>query len=152
MEHRLRAMIFWALIALAAPSPAQAGPKEDAYIAVDQWAAAFNAGDVEKIVAAYTPDALVLGTISPSLASKPDDLRKYFGTSAAAKSQVKIGDFSTLVLSDGAVVFTGFYEFSRPRDGQTVVTPSRFTFVAVKRGDSWKLLHHHSSVRPKPPQ
>ena len=140
------------LVILAVPSLALAGPKEDAYAAIEAWVAAFNAGDLDKILAAYTPDALVLGTLSPSLASKPDDLRSYFGAAVAAKSQVRIVDAYPVVLSDEAVVFTGFYTFSRPRDGQMVDIPSRFTFVVERRGGIWKLVHHHSSLKPQPSQ
>jgi uncharacterized protein (TIGR02246 family) len=140
------------LLAVLGGSPVQAGPKEDAYAAVEQWAAAVNAADVERIVAAYTSDALVLGTVSPSLASKPDEIRTYFGPGARAKVQVKMGDSAAAVLSDGAVAFVGFYEFSRIQDGQTITIPARFTFVSVKRDGAWKLALHHSSPRPKPAQ
>jgi uncharacterized protein (TIGR02246 family) len=140
-----------ALLALSAGS-AKAGSKEDAYKSVEQWAAAFNAHDVEKTVAIFTPDALVLGTLSPSLATKPDELRKYFGASAAAKSEVQLGESSAIVLSDAAVEFVGFYEFSRPKDGQIAKTPARFTILATKRDGVWKIAHLHSSARPKPRQ
>jgi uncharacterized protein (TIGR02246 family) len=141
-----------ALLTLSTGPSVQAGSKEDAFAAVEQWVAAFNAHDVEKVVATFAPDALVLGTLSPTLATTPDDLRKYFGASAAAKSEVRLGESSAIVLSDNAVEFIGFYEFSRPKDGQTVTTPARFTILATKRDGVWKIGHLHSSARPKPPQ
>ena len=55
--------------------PALADEREDAYAGVERWSAAFNSGDVEQIVRVYTDDALVLGTLSPGMISKPDDLR-----------------------------------------------------------------------------
>lgn len=143
-------VLVFAFLALTVPSIGKAGTKEDAYGAVEQWAAAFNASDVERIVASYTPDALLLGTVSPTLASSPDDLRKYFSPAAAAKAQVKIGEYSAIVISDSTVIFAGFYEFSRMQDGQPVVVPARFSLLAVKRDGKWMLAHHHSSVRPKP--
>ena len=152
IKRQVVALALFALAGLVTPSWAFGGTKEDAYAAVEHWAAAFNAGEVENILATYTPDALVLGTLSPSLASKPDDLRAYFGAAAAAKSQVRLGESSAIVLSNEAVVFTGFYEFSRPKEGQTVTFPSRFTFVVEKRNEAWKIVHHHSSLRPQPPQ
>ena len=131
---------------------ALAGPKEDAYQTVEKWAAAFNSSDVEKVVALYSEDALVLGTLSPTLASKPDDLRHYFARSAAAKSHVTLGESAASVLSPDAVAFEGFYEFSRPgKDGAApAVNPARYSFVVVKRGSEWKIVQHHSSPRPKP--
>lgn len=142
------------LFAIAATSePVFADQKADAYAAVEHWADAFNSGDVEKIVGTYTADALVLGTVSPKLASKPDDLRAYFKPAVAAKFQVRLGDHSALPLSNDAVVIAGFYEFSRVgADDQPVVIPARFTFVLLKKGDVWQIAHHHSSPKPKPPQ
>jgi hypothetical protein len=89
---------------------------------VERWSEAFNSGDVEQIVRMYTNDALVLGTLSPGMTSKPDDLRAYFKASAAAKLQVKLGDHSTVALAEDAVAIAGFYDFSRPAaDGQPAV-------------------------------
>jgi hypothetical protein len=63
-----------------------------------------------------------------------------------------MGKSSAIVLAGDAVAFTGFYEFSRTRDGEQVVIPARFTFIVVRRDGDWKIVHHHSSARPKPPQ
>jgi uncharacterized protein (TIGR02246 family) len=127
--------------------PALADEREDAYAGVERWSAAFNSGDVEQLVRMYTDDALVLGTLSPGMISKPDDLRAYFKAAADAKLQVKLGDHSAVAVADDAVAIAGFYDFSRPAaDGQPVV-PARFSFVMVKKDGIWKIGHHHSSVR-----
>jgi hypothetical protein len=57
-----------------------------------------------------------------------------------------------VVLSDTAVLGTGFYEFTAMRDGKPVPSPSRFTMIVVKRGADWMIAHHHSSRRPEPPK
>jgi len=152
MASRIAGMILGGLLALAMALPCHAGPREDAFGMVDEWAAAFNSGDVEKIVALYAPEALVLGTVSPTLATTPDDLRKYFGASSAAKSQVVLGERAAAVLNNDATIMTGFYELSRLVNGQKVVTPARFTFILVRREEGWRIVHQHSSVRPKAPQ
>ena len=151
MSRGIAQITFIILVILTLPSRGHAGTEEDAYAVIQKWAAAFNAGDLRGVVGAYAPDALVFGTASPSLATNPADLRTYFGTALAAKTQVKMADVSAVVLSNDAVVFAGFYEFSSLQDGQPVLIPARFSFVLVKRDDGdWKILHHHSSVRPKP--
>jgi uncharacterized protein (TIGR02246 family) len=133
--------------------PALADEREDVYAGVERWSAAFNSGDVEQIVRMYTDDALVLGTFSPGMISKPDDLLAYFKAAAAAKLQVKLGDHSAVALAKDAVAIAGFYDFSRPAaDGQPVVVHARFSFVMVKKDGIWKIAHHQSSVRPKSPQ
>ena len=133
-------------------SSALAGTEEDAYAAILTWAAAFNAGDLDQIVAAYAPNALLLGTLSPNLATNADDLRAYFKRSVAAKSQVRLGDNAAVVLSPEAVTFAGFYDFSRPgKDGAPpTVNQARYSFVVVKQSGAWKIVNHHSSPRPKP--
>jgi uncharacterized protein (TIGR02246 family) len=152
-----RRMIMKALSSLFAVAvgiaPALADEREDAYAGVERWSEAFNSGDVEQIVRMYTNDALVFGTLSPGMTSKPDDLRAYFRASAAAKLQVKLGDHSAAALAEDAVAIAGFYDFSGPAaDGRPVVVPARFSFLMVKKDGIWKIFHQHSSVRPKSPQ
>jgi uncharacterized protein (TIGR02246 family) len=143
-----------ALCAVAVVIPrALADQREDACAGIERWSEAFNSGDVEQIVRMYTNDALVLGTLSPGMTSKPEDLRTYFKAAAAAKLQVKLGNHSAVALAEDAVAIAGFYDFSRPTaDGQRVVVSARFSFVMVKKDGFWKIAHQHSSVRPKSPQ
>lgn len=152
MHSRLFRLVLAGSILFASAFPCHADPRNDAFEMADEWAAAFNSGNVEKIVALYAPEALVLGTVSPSLARTPEDLRKYFGASSAAKSQVTLGEKAVAVLSNDAVAMTGFYEFSRPVGGKEVVAPARFTFIMIRRDEGWRIVHHHSSLRPKAPQ
>jgi hypothetical protein len=79
-RHRMiMNVLLFALFAVAVViPPALADKREDAYAGVEHWSQAFNSGDVEQIVRMYTNDALVLGTLSPAMTSKPDDLRAYF--------------------------------------------------------------------------
>ena len=119
---------------------------------IARWIAAFNAGDVERTVATYAPDALVLGTFSPGLASTTAELRDYFRAAAATQPQATMRDYAAIVASDTAVIFSGFYDFSQIRNGATVMVPARFSFLTVKRDGQWLIAHHHSSSRPKPPQ
>jgi uncharacterized protein (TIGR02246 family) len=136
-----------------APLSVHAGPKEEAHAVVEQWAAVFNAGDVDKFTALYARDATVHGTVSANLASDAEALRAYFSASAAGKTQVKMGEWSAAELSPEAVVVAGFYEFSgKRRDGQPFELPARYTFVLVKRGGDWRIAHQHSSSRPRPSQ
>ncbi len=54
----------------ALTSPVVAGSEEDALQVVEKWAAAFNASDVDAIVALYAPDAMFLGTGSRTVVLK----------------------------------------------------------------------------------
>ncbi len=59
----------------ALTSPVSAGSEEDALQVVEKWAAAFNASDVDAIVALYAPDAMFLGTGSRTVALTTADIR-----------------------------------------------------------------------------
>ena len=141
------------LIALLLMSPALAlaGPGEDANAAVDRWSAAYSANDPEIIVKNYWPDAVLLGTVSPVMSEGSEAILKYFSTSKGSGNKNAIGERRTIIINDSAAVVTGFYTFTRMVEGKAVPGPSRFTMLVTKRGNEWRLAHHHSSphVQPK---
>lgn len=151
MVIRLTALI---VAFLFLPGVASTAPVDDATAIVEQWAAAFNAGDVDKIIARYTSDASVHGTTAPNLAVGTDSLRAYFTPAARARTQVKMdGNGTATALSPDHIVLAGFYEFSGTRaDGQAFTAPARYTFVLVRRDGAWRIAHQHSSPRAKPAQ
>jgi uncharacterized protein (TIGR02246 family) len=129
-----------------------ADDKSDAYAVVQKWADAFNAGDVEKTVAAYRPGALLFGTVSPAPTTTADGMQAYFKAAFANKTQVKLGDFVSADVSADTVSFSGLYDFSRPgNDGQTILIPARYSFVLTKGSGAWLIANHHSSLKPRPP-
>ena len=127
-----------------------AGPKEEAQAVADKFIAAFVAGDLEGTAALYSPDALFWGTLSPELGTSPDVLRKYFADNYEARAKVplkaaSITDSSALVVSDDTVVVAGRWQTERP----TAVSLLRFTMVINKKDGQWRIVHLHSSPRPK---
>ena len=145
----------WHAIALTlslALGVARAGPAEDANAVVSHWAASYNANDPEAISGLYTTDAILLGTASPMIADTPESRRAHFARLPGSGNKCAIGDHRTMVISDTAVLVTGFYDFTIIRDGKSTETPARFSMLVVKRGDGWLIAHHHSSQKPRPPQ
>ena len=139
-----------ATLFLVAPAVVLAGPAEDANAAVERWSEAYTANDPEAVVATYTPDAILLGTVSPIMSEGSDAIRTYFSMLKGSGNKNTLGERRTLVLDDNAVVVTGFYEFTRMKDGQPVPVPSRFTMLLTKRDGEWRIAHHHSSPRIQP--
>lgn len=100
----------------------------------------------------YAPDTILLGTVSPVINEGSGPIRAYFARLPGSGNKVTIGERRIVVLSDSAVLGTGFYEFTSMQGGKPVPRPARFSMVVVKRGGEWLIAHHHSSERPKPPQ
>jgi uncharacterized protein (TIGR02246 family) len=137
-------------VALAWSITAWAGPKEEAQAVADKFIAAFVAGDLEATASLYSPDAMFWGTVSPELGTSADILRKYFADNYAARANVplksaSITESSALVLSDDTVVVAGRWQTERPN----ALSLLRFTMVMHKKGGQWRIVHLHSSPRPK---
>jgi uncharacterized protein (TIGR02246 family) len=147
---RIAQFVFIALI-LAASVGASAGPAEDANAAVDRWSAAYSANDPEIIAKNYWPDAILLGTVSPVISEGTEAIVTYFTPTKGTGNKNTVDERRTIVVNDNAVVVTGFYTFTRMVDGKPVPSPSRFTMLVTKRGEEWRIAHHHSSphVLPK---
>ena len=141
---RLTWLFFIGLI-LMSPAVAAAGPAEEASAVVDRFSAAYSSNDPEAVVKLYTPDAILLGTVSPVISMGTEAIRKYFSMIKGSGNKNAIQERHTIVLGDSAVVVTGFYEFTRMQDGKPVPGPARFTMLIVKSGDEWRIAHHHSS-------
>lgn len=133
-------------------SSAFAAPADDALGVLTNWEKDFNAGNVSSIVGLYVPDATLFGTLSPALTSGADGIRGYFAASAKNKTQVKfVGNPAVTKISDDAMVLSGIYEFAGTRaDGQNFTAPARYSFVVARVDGQWRIIHQHSSPRPKP--
>ncbi len=141
---RLTWLFFMGLIFIF-PAVAVAGPAEEANAVVDRFSAAYTSNDPEAVVILYTPDAILLGTVSPVISTGTEAIRKYFSMIKGSGNKNVIQERRTIVLGDNAVVITGFYEFTRMKDGNPVPGPSRFTMLITRSGGEWRIAHHHSS-------
>lgn len=146
----MRKLALIGVVLAACSLAALAGPKEDAQAVADKFIAAFTAGDLEATAALYSPDALFWGTVSPGLGTSPEAIRKYFGDNYAARAKAplksaKITEGSALVLSDDVVVLAGQWQTER----ETAVSHLRYTMVVHKKDGQWRIVHLHSSPRPK---
>jgi hypothetical protein len=138
MQRLVQLTIVAAIVAFA-PITTFAGPAEDASAAIDRWVAAYSSNDVEALMKVYAPDALLHGTSEPQLNAGTAALRQYFRGLPGSGNKVAIQERRMVVLSDTSAMGVGFYTFRNP---------ARFTFVVVKRGNDWVIVHHHSSSIP----
>jgi len=137
---------------LCVASTAFGGAADDANALIDRWATVFNANDAEAVVSLYSSDAVLLGTVSPTIAQGTEAIRAYFSRLPGSGTKVAFVDRRAIAISEELVALAGFYDFTGIRDGQPVPNPARFTMILVKQNGRWLFAHHHSSVRPKPPQ
>ena len=135
-------ILLWVL-----PIAAVAGPAEDANAVVDKWSAAYTANDPEAVTSHYWPDAILLGTVSPVISEGQEAILKYFAQIKGSGNKNAIQERHTIPIDNSAVLVTGFYEFTRMQEGKPVPAPSRFTMLIAKRGNEWRIMHHHSSPR-----
>jgi uncharacterized protein (TIGR02246 family) len=147
---RIVQFVFITLILISSVA-ALAGPAEDANAVVDRWSASYSGNDPENVAENYWSDAIVLGTVSPVMSEGTEAIVTYFTPLKGSGNKNTIDERRTIVINDNAVVVTGFYTFTRIIDGKPIPGPSRFTMLVTKRGDEWRIAHHHSSphVLPK---
>ncbi|HEY7250948.1 MAG TPA: SgcJ/EcaC family oxidoreductase [Methylomirabilota bacterium] len=133
--------------------PASAGPKEDVAATTQAWIDALNSHDTERVVALYDSDALLWGTVSPTIRDTPAAIREYFKGLPNMPPEFKgsIGEQRVRIYGDIAIN-SGTYSFNNVRDGKPVTTAARFSFVYRNRDGRWLIVDHHSSAVPTPPQ
>ncbi len=138
---------------ILAPVSASADPKQDVAAAAAKWGTVVGENDVEKVLVTYAKDAVLWGTLSPTVRSDQAGLRAYFVGAFAALPKLKVtfGDQLIRVYGNTAVN-TGYYTLSFTKDGETKTLPARYSFTYVKDGDNWLIVDHHSSAMPAPPK
>jgi len=143
-------LLWLAILLLLLPITASAGPAEDANAVLDRWSAAYTANDPETVTSNYWPDAILLGTVSPIISEGQEAILKYFAPLKGSGNKNVIQERHTIPIDESAFLLTGFYEFTRIQDGNPVPAPSRYTMLITKRGNEWRIMHHHSSPRGQP--
>jgi uncharacterized protein (TIGR02246 family) len=156
MRHSLKAVsagIALSGVLLSLAPVASAGPKEDVAAATLTWARVLGEDDPDKVLPLYSDDAVLWGTLSPTVRANRAALRDYFVTAFKVLPSLKVtfGDQLIRVYGDTAVN-TGYYTFSYAKDGETKSLPARYSFTYVKSGEHWLIVDHHSSAMPSAPQ
>jgi uncharacterized protein (TIGR02246 family) len=130
-----------------------AGPKEDVAAATTKWGETLGQNDPDKVVALYASDAVLWGTLSPTVRADGAALRDYFVTAFKVLPNLKVAFGEQLIRVYGtAAVNTGYYTFSFLKDGEPKTLPARYSFTLVKDGENWMIVDHHSSAMPPPPR
>ncbi len=114
------------------------------------WGQAIGEGDPEKVLPFYSDDAVLWGTLSPTVRSSRAALQNvYFVTAFRGSAGLKVAYGDQLIrVYRNAAINTGYYTFSYVKDGETKSLPARYSFTYVKKGASerWLIVDHHSSA------
>ena len=141
------------MVLLSFGSSALVEPKAEVAAATLAWGQALGEDDPEKVLPFYSDDAVLWGTLSPTVRSDRAALRDYFVTAFKVLSGLKVAFGDQLIRVYGnAAVNTGCYTFSYVKDGETKSLPARYSFTYVKNGERWLIVDHHSSAMPSPPK
>jgi len=150
--QRLPSALLFVFVSLFTTSAVgSAGPKEEVAAASIRWARTLGQNDPDKVVLLYATDAVLWGTLSPTLRADRAALRDYFVTAFKVLPGLKVTFGEQLIRVYGsAAVNTGYYTFSYIKDGETKKLPARYSFTFVKQGEDWMIVDHHSSAMPAP--
>ena len=149
----VRTTLALSIVLLSFASNALAGPKEEVAEATFAWGRALGEDDPDKILPFYSNDAVLWGTLSPTVRADRTALRDYFVTAFKVLPGLKVVFGDQLIrVYGGTAVNTGYYTFSYVKDGETKTLPARYSFTYVKSGERWLIVDHHSSAMPSPPR
>ena len=114
---------------------------------------ALGEDDSEKVLPFYSDDAVLWGTLSPTVRSDRAALRDYFVTAFKVLPGLKVAFGDQLIRVYGTTaVNTGYYTFSYVQNGEAKTLPARYSFTYVQSGDRWLIVDHHSSAMPPAPK
>src|SRR5215470_7057809 len=141
------------VVVLSFAPNALAGPKEEVAEATLAWGKALGEDDPEKVLPFYSGDAVLWGTLSPTVRADRAALRDYFVTAFNVLPGLKVAFGDQLIrVYGGTAVNSGYYTFSYIKDGEAKNLPARYSFTYVKNGERWLIVDHHSSAMPPAPR
>jgi uncharacterized protein (TIGR02246 family) len=144
-------VVVLSLLVLAHGHAAWAQAREEIAAAVAKWTEVFVDDNPDTILALYVPDAVLWGTLSPTIRQGPAALREYFVAAFKALPGHRVTFGEQLIRVYGTTAInSGYYTFSYVKDGETKTIPARYSFVYVKGDKGWLIVDHHSSAVPAP--
>ena len=147
------AAIGLSIVLLSFVSSALAGPKEEVAAATSAWGQALGEDNPERVLPFYSDDAVLWGTLSPTVRSDRAALRDYFVTAFKVLPGLKVAFGDQLIRVYGnTAINTGYYTFSYTQNGESKSLPARYSFAFVKSGERWLIVDHHSSAMPPAPR
>ncbi|MDN0198215.1 SgcJ/EcaC family oxidoreductase [Streptomyces sp. S.PNR 29] len=118
----------------------------------DEWNAALQTGDPEKVADLYAADAVLLPTVSNNVRTDRAEIVDYFEHFLQNKPYGTKIESIVNVLDEDSVIDTGVYEFALTdhATGAKSTVKARYTYAWEKQRDGkWLIVNHHSSKMPE---
>lgn len=112
----------------------------------DRWNASLRTLDPAKVTANYSPDGVLLATVSNTPRTNHAEINDYFVKFLKNQPQGSI-DKRFIKVGCNVAQDVGTYTFGF-KDGNKV--SARYTYVYEFRDGQWLITHHHSSAMPEP--
>lgn len=116
---------------------------------IHRWLAAVGTRDPDVVTALYDEDATFLPTFSGQLERGKPGVRRYFATFLEKRPQGEVIRENVQELGDGLILCSGLCDFHLIDGERRETVTSRFTLVWLRKNDDWRIVHHHSSLRPR---
>lgn len=113
------------------------------------WTEKFNSRDLAGICALYDSEAVLWGTLSPTVCTTPQAVRQYFDKAFTSPMALTVAFDEQLIRVCGDTMLnSGSYTLEFMRDGKQQFLPARFSMTFRNYDNRWLIVDHHSSARP----
>ena len=115
------------------------------------WAESLLTKDPKKVAEFYSEGASFLPTVSGEFKHGKLEAEGYFHHFLEKNPEGRIVEETIQELGENSYLHSGMYNFNLDdKNGERTTVEARFTFVWQKDvNGEWKIIHHHSSVRPQ---
>lgn len=130
-------------------STALATDEKSVEAAYSDWRNAMSSGSADAVVRLYDENGILHATFNPEPLVGRELIRPYFVT-LTALPKLRVEPIQSIIRIYGDIAInTGTYNFSYEQDGKLITVPARFSFTYRKEDGKWKIVDHHSSLKPE---
>ncbi len=115
-----------------------------------QWSETLLTRDPMEVAKLYTEDATFLPTVSSKFEIGQSGAETYFKHFLEKNPVGEIKEYKIQTIGSDCYLHSGMYNFEVGPDNEREIVEARFTFVWKQDEEgAWKIIHHHSSIKPK---
>ena len=116
-----------------------------------RWNEALQTKSSHKVAELYGDKNTFLPTLNGDFKKDQKGVEEYFEHFLQKEPVAEIIESETQMSEDEkTLIYSGMYNFKIREGNNQKIIPARFTFVWQKNNQGeWKIIHHHSSLRPK---